>query len=248
MKSNKNIVFGLHPIIEAIKAGKDIDKVLIQKNAKGPLLSELFGLIKERGISTNSVPVEKLNRLVRGNHQGAIAFISPVTFYQLENLLPQIYERGEVPLFLMLDRVSDVRNFGAIVRTAACAGVHAVIIPQKGGAQISEDAIKTSAGALFKIPVCKEKTLLNTLKYLQDSGIQIVACTEKGNDSLYQIDYTTPTALIMGSEEDGVSSDLLKKSDYLAKIPMTQIVSSLNVSVAAGVFLFEVGRQRSIVG
>jgi 23S rRNA (guanosine2251-2'-O)-methyltransferase len=162
----------------------------------------------------------------------------------LHNVLSSVYEKGQTPLLLILDRVTDVRNFGAIARTAECAGVHAIVIPAKGAAQINADAVKTSSGALNFIPVCRENSLRETVTYLQESGVQVVACTEKAEKSIYQADYSAPTAIIMGSEEDGISDDLIRKADVLAKIPMTGNIASLNVSVAAGAVVFEVVRQR----
>lgn len=237
-------IFGLRPIIEAIEAGKTIDKLFVQKGLQGEIFSELRKLMTEYEIPTQYVPLEKLNRLTRKNHQGVYAFISPIEFHQIENLLPQIYEQGKNPFILILDRVSDVRNFGAIARTAECVGIDAIIIPQKGSASVNADAVKTSTGALYNIPVCKEPSLRKVFQYLQQSGIQIVSATEKAKDYLYDADYTPPTAIVMGSEEDGISDDLLKISDHIVKLPMTGKTSSLNVSVACGAFLFEAVRQR----
>jgi 23S rRNA (guanosine2251-2'-O)-methyltransferase len=179
------------------------------------------------------------------NHQGIIAFTSPIEFQSIENLLPHIYEEGQVPLFLALDGVTDVRNFGALARTAECSGVHGLIIPQKGGAPINVDAVKTSAGALLKIPVSKSKSLINTLKFFKDSGVQIVSCSEKGTDTIYDADMTIPTVIVMGDEDEGISGDILKISDSIAQIPMHGTINSLNVSVAGAVIMFEAARQRS---
>jgi 23S rRNA (guanosine2251-2'-O)-methyltransferase len=244
MKEKESGIFGLRPIIEAIEAGKTIDKLFVQKGLQGEIFSELRKLMTEYEIPTQYVPLEKLNRLTRKNHQGVYAFISPIEFHQIENLLPQIYEQGKNPFILILDRVSDVRNFGAIARTAECVGVDAIIIPQKGSASVNADAVKTSTGALYNIPVCKEPSLRKVFQYLQQSGIQIVSATEKAKDYLYDADYTPPTAIVMGSEEDGISDDLLKISDHIVKLPMAGKTSSLNVSVACGAFLFEAVRQR----
>lgn len=245
MKKNESNIFGLRPIIEAIESGKTIDKLLIQKGLQGEVFSELRRLIRDHNIPAQYVPLEKLNRLTRKNHQGIFAFLSPIDFHQIENLLPQIYEAGKNPFLLILDRVSDVRNFGAITRTAECVGVDAIIIPQKGSASINADAIKTSTGALYNIPICKESNLKNTIQYLQNSGIQVISATEKASDFIYDADFSLPTAIIMGSEEDGVSNDLLKSSDRIVKLPLLGNTSSLNVSVACGVFLYEVIRQRA---
>jgi 23S rRNA (guanosine2251-2'-O)-methyltransferase len=241
---SNQMVFGIRTIIEAIKSGKEIENLYLQRGLSGGIILELRALINEKEIGFQLVPIEKLNRLTTKNHQGAVAFISPISYDKVENIIPGIYERGEVPLILILDGITDVRNFGAIARTAECAGVHALIVPAKGSAQINPDAIKTSAGALYKIPVCRHDSLIKTAKFLQESGLQLVACTEKTNDFLYQPDYTAPTVIIMGSEESGISTDLIRISDHLAKIPMYGEIESLNVSVSAGILLYEAVRQK----
>ncbi len=243
---NENYIFGIRPVIEAITAGKEIDKILIQNGLGSDTMWELRALIKEFDIPFQYVPIEKLNRITRKNHQGIICFVSPVSFQKVEDILPQIYENGEVPLILILDRVSDVRNFGAITRTAECAGVHAILTPIKGSAQINPDAIKTSAGALYKIPVCRYASLKNIIPFLKESGLQIISCTERTGNMYYNIDFTMPTAIILGSEEDGISESLLGLSDKKVKIPLNGEIGSLNVSVASGVVLYEIIRQRSI--
>lgn len=238
------MVFGIRAVIEAIKAGKDIESLFIQRGLNGGLFSELKTLLREFDIPSQHVPIEKLNRITAKNHQGVIAFISPVTYQKIEDIIPNIYEKGDTPLILILDRITDVRNFGAIVRTAECTGVHAIVIPKKGAAQINPDAVKTSAGALYKVPICRHDNLLSVLRFVKDSGLQIVACTEKTDDFIYKPDFTTPTAIIMGSEDEGISFDLMRNSDYLTKIPMMGEIESLNVSVSAGIILYEVVRQR----
>jgi 23S rRNA (guanosine2251-2'-O)-methyltransferase len=238
------MVFGIRAIIEAIKSGKEIESLYLQRGLTGGIILELRTLINEQEIGFQLVPIEKLNRLTTKNHQGAVAFISPISYDKIENIIPGIYEKGEVPLILILDGITDVRNFGAIARTAECAGVHALIVPAKGSAQINPDAIKTSAGALYKIPVCRHDSLFKTAKFLQESGLQLIACTEKTDDYLYQPDYTAPTAIVMGSEESGISVELIRISDHLAKIPMYGEIESLNVSVSAGILLYEAVRQR----
>lgn len=238
------MIFGLRPIIEAIEAGKLIDKIFIQKGLKGDIIAELLQAAKSHKLTLKYVPVEKLNRFTRKNHQGAVAFIAPVSFHSIEDVLPSIYEKGETPFLLILDEVTDVRNFGAILRTAECAGVHAVVIPQNGSAAIGPDAIKTSTGAIFKIPICKEAFLPKTVEFLQLSGVKMVACTEKAQDDIYAPDYTEPVAIIMGNEERGISNALIRTSDHLAKIPMKGEIASLNVSVACGIILYEGLRQR----
>ena len=237
-------IFGLRPIIEAIDAGKTVDKLMVQKGLRGDIIGELLGKAKAHDIPIQQVPIEKLNRLTRKNHQGVFAFISPIAFYNIENVLPRIYEEGKNPLLLILDRVSDVRNFGAIARTAECCGVDAIIVPEKGSASVNEDAVKTSAGALYNIPVCKVKSLKETIQFLQLSGIAITCATEKTENLLYDVDFTLPSAIVMGSEEDGVSNEIIRIADNMAKLPMTGETQSLNVSVACGAFLFELTRQR----
>lgn len=240
------LVFGIRAVIEAIKEGKELANLYIQRGLSGSTIFELRELIKQYQINFQSVPIEKLNRLTSKNHQGVVAFISPIIYHKITDIIPAIYEKGETPLILVLDSITDVRNLGAIARTALCAGVHALVVPAKGSAQINADAIKTSAGALFRIPVCREDNLARTARFLQESGLQLVACTEKTQSNLYKLDYTSPTAIIMGSEEDGISQELIRTADHLAKIPILQEMDSLNVSVAAGIIVYEALRQRMI--
>lgn len=247
MKKDKSLeVFGLHPVMEAIRAGKEFDKIFMQKGLQGELAMELRALLKEHNMIFKAVPVEKLNRLTRKNHQGVFGFISPVNFFKLGDVLMDTYEKGKSPLFLMLDRVTDVRNFGAIARTAECCGVHAIILPKVGGAQLNADALKTSAGALMNIPICREQNLVHSLQYLQKSGLKIVACTEQTNTNLYDIAFNDPAVIVMGSEEDGISEDILDLADAKTRIPMYGKTESLNVSVACGVILYEAVRQRQL--
>nr|WP_294895850.1 23S rRNA (guanosine(2251)-2'-O)-methyltransferase RlmB [uncultured Pedobacter sp.] len=243
-KEMNQMVFGIRAVIEAINSGKDIESLFLQRGLNGDLMSELKATLRGHDIPSQLVPIEKLNRITAKNHQGVIAFISPITYHKIENIIPDVYERGEVPLILILDGVTDVRNFGAIARTAECTGVHAIVVPKKGAAQINPDAVKTSAGALYKIPVCRHDSLLQTMRFLKDSGLQIVSCTEKTDDLIYKPDYTAPTAIIMGAEDEGISFELIRNSDYLTKIPMAGEIASLNVSVSAGVILYEAVRQR----
>ncbi len=245
-KLSNELIFGIRAVMEAIHAGKEIETLYIQKGIGGDLVLELKQLLKLNELSYLSVPVEKLNRLTSKNHQGVVAFVSPIDYHRLEQLVPQLYEQGEVPLMLVLDRVTDVRNYGAIARSAACMGVHGIVVPLKGSAQTNPDAIKTSAGALFKIPVCRVNRLEDAVKFLQESGLTVVACSEKAKQPISSIDFTVPTAIIMGSEEDGISTDLIKKADSLVKIPMLGDIASLNVAVSAGVILYEVLRQRMV--
>lgn len=244
--NNNQFIFGIRAIIEAITSGKEIETLYVQRGLTGDLYQELKKIVAEYGISAQFVPVEKLDRMTPKNHQGAVAVISPIIYHKIENIIPEVYEKGEVPLILVLDSVTDVRNMGAIARTAECAGVHAIVVPGKGSAQINADAVKTSAGALYKIPVCRHDNFVQTVKFLQESGLQIVCCTEKTNDYIYKPDYTAPTAIVMGSEDEGIRNELIRTADYLAKIPMFGEIESLNVSVSAGVILYEAIRQRTL--
>lgn len=239
------MIFGTRSVIETIKSGKTIERVFLQKDLKNELTQELVELLRGTMVTVSRVPVEKLNRLTRKNHQGVVAFVSPVDFVTLHNIVANSYENGLAPLVLILDRVTDVRNFGAICRSAECAGVNGVVIPTKGGAMINSDAVKTSAGALSHLSICKEDNLNHAVKYLKDSGFQVVACTEKTDKLIYDADLSIPTAIIMGSEEDGISDELLEAADEKLKIPIAGQIESLNVSVAAGVIMFESMRQRT---
>ena len=231
----EDFTFGIRSVIEAIKQGKTINKILLQKGLTGELIKELLVLVHKENIVVQKVPVQKLNHMVKKNHQGVIAMISPVAYHQIDWLVQQVYEKGEDPFILILDRVKDVRNFGAIARTAECFGVHAIVIPSKDSALVTNDAIKTSAGALFKIPVCKVTSLNAALDFLKGCGLKIFSCTEKSDTLIMKVESSGPKALIMGSEEDGVDSNLIKASDVNFKIPMTGSIASLNVSVACGI-------------
>ncbi|MCF6223782.1 MAG: 23S rRNA (guanosine(2251)-2'-O)-methyltransferase RlmB [Flavobacteriaceae bacterium] len=245
MENTSTKIFGLRAIIEAINAGQEIEKVYIQKDLKGELAGELLQLVKEKKLSVSHVPVEKLYRLTKNqNHQGAVAKISSISFVSLENLIEKVINQDNTPLFLLLDQISDVRNLGAIIRTAECTGVHGIIIPTQGSAPVNADAIKTSAGAAFKIPICKVNHILDAIYQLREIDIQIVGITEKTNNSLYDMDLRKPTALIMGSEYKGISNSVLKNCDYKGKLPLLGEIESLNVSVACGVALYEIIRQR----
>lgn len=244
MKQDKDFIFGTRAVIEAVKSGKQIDKLMIKSGLKGELFFELIELVKDLQIPVQYVPNERINRITMKNHQGVLAFISPIEFQNIENILPNLFESGKTPLFVILDKVSDVRNFGAITRSAECASVDAIIIPEKGSARISADAVKTSAGALHKIPVCRVKSLSNTIKFLQESGLQIVAATEKASELYYQIDFTLPTAILMGAEDRGVAIEYLKVADKMVKIPILGEIESLNVSVAASILMYEAVKQR----
>lgn len=237
-------IFGIHSVLEAVKAEKSIDKVFIQKGLRGDAIKELEALLRQEDISTSYVPVEKLNRLSKKNHQGVIANISPIDFHDLDELVLKTIESEVTPLFLVLDQLSDVRNFGAIIRTAECTGVHGIIIQKSGAAPINADTVKTSAGAVFNVPICKVHHIKDAIYHLQASGIHTVAATEKTDQLLYDIDFKQPCAIIMGSEGKGVSPSVLKTVNDKAKLPMVGNISSLNVSVACGTFLYEVVRQR----
>jgi 23S rRNA (guanosine2251-2'-O)-methyltransferase len=244
MSANENLIFGTRAVLEAIDAGKELDKVLIRKGLSNELYSQLRKALHGQNIPMQFVPEQKLNKLTGKNHQGVVAFITEVSYYRCEDLLPEVFESGKTPLLLVLDRVTDVRNFGAIARTAECAGVDFIVIPSRGSAQINADAVKTSAGALHRIKVCREENLKHTCDFLKESGIKLIACHEKAGRDIYEMSGTEPCAIIMGSEEDGISSEYLKRCDDQVKIPMSGKTASLNVSVATGIVLFEVMRQR----
>ncbi len=241
---NGTTIFGIRAVIEAIKSGENIDKIFLQKGLQGELFKELEQLLKKERLNTSHVPVEKLNKLTNKNHQGVVAQIAPITFYDIETLVETVVESGKTPLFLLLDQLSDVRNFGAIIRTAECTGVSGIIIQKKGGAPVNGDTIKTSAGAIFKVPICKVDHIKDAVYYLQSSGIKVIAATEKTDIVLYDIDFTKPCAIIMGSEGSGINPSVLKIVDEKAKLPIMGEIESLNVSVACGAFLYETVRQR----
>jgi 23S rRNA (guanosine2251-2'-O)-methyltransferase len=237
-------IFGIRAIIEAVQARKEIDKVFVQKDLQGDLMKELLKVLKQNGVNFSYVPVEKLNRLGNRNHQGAVASISPISFADLDELIATLLEENKKPLFIVLDGISDARNFGAIIRTAECTGVNGIIIPKQGSAPVNGDTVKTSAGAVFNIPICKVDHVKDAVFHLQSCGIKTVAATEKTNNNIYDIDFTEPVAIVMGSEDKGVNPSVLKVVDEKAKLPMFGTISSLNVSVACGAFLYEVVRQR----
>lgn len=239
-----DMVFGVHAVLETLRAGKEIDRIFIQKDSNNEAFAEILAIATAREIPLQKVPIEKMHRITRKVHQGVICFVSPIQYAPLDNIVQSAFEQGRMPLLLVLDRITDVRNFGAIARSAECVGADAIVVPQKGSAQINSDAMKTSAGALNFMPVCRERLLTKTIQYLQDSGIKIVACTEKATQDLYDTDLSGPVAILMGSEEDGISDELLRRCDDLVKIPMTGQIASLNVSVAAGIAMFEALRQR----
>ncbi|WP_242085749.1 23S rRNA (guanosine(2251)-2'-O)-methyltransferase RlmB [Aestuariivivens sediminis] len=241
-------IFGIRAVIEAINAGETIDKVFLQKGLKGDLFQDLETRLRSTDINVSYVPAEKLNRLTNKNHQGVVAQISPIAFHPLEDLVLQVIESGKTPLFLLLDQLSDVRNFGAIIRTAECTGIDGIIVQKKGGAPVNGDTIKTSAGAVFKVPICKVDHIKDAVFYMQASGIKVVAATEKTHTHVYDISFTEPCAIIMGSEGRGINPSILKVVDAKAKLPILGDIESLNVSVACGAFLYEIVRQRLVHG
>lgn len=237
-------IFGIRAVIEAIEAGKEIDKVLIRKDLNGELANELFTKIREHRIYSKRVPVEKINRITRKNHQGVVAILSAVTYDSLFNLVPSLYEDGVVPFLIILDGITDVRNFGAIARTCECAGADAIVIPLHGSVSVSGDAMKTSAGALNYLPVCRERSIAGAVKFLKDNGYHIVAASEKADINFTEADYNQPLAIVMGAEDVGISEEVLRLCDTFVSIPQFGKIGSLNVSVAAGVMMYEVVRQR----
>jgi len=240
----QNLIFGTRAVIEALEAGKDIEKILVQKGLSNELYSQLRKALHGNTVPIQFVPPEKLRRITDKNHQGVVAYLTEITYYDTSEVLTEVFEKGRTPLVLVLDRITDVRNFGAVARSAECAGVDFIIIPSRGAAQINGDAIKTSAGALHRIKVCREDNLKTTLEYLREAGLQIISCHEKTEHLIYDADFKKPTAVIMGSEENGISNEYLKRSDQQVKIPMPGNIASLNVSVATGIVLFEAVKQR----
>lgn len=239
-------IFGIRAVIEAIESGKSIDKVMIRKDLGGDLARELMAVIKEYDVVTQRVPQERLNRITMKNHQGVIALMSPVTYHRLDNLLPSLYEEGVNPFMLVLDGLTDTRNFGAIGRTADCSGVNGIVIPERNSVSVTPDAVKTSAGGLFYVPVCRERDLVSAVRFLKDSGVKVVAASEKAARDYTECDLTVPVAIVMGSEDTGISDSVLRLCDELVAIPMMGNIGSLNVSVAAGVMMYEAVRQRRL--
>ncbi|MDR2886537.1 MAG: 23S rRNA (guanosine(2251)-2'-O)-methyltransferase RlmB [Bacteroidales bacterium] len=246
MLKETDCIFGLRAVIEAIKAGKQIDRLLIKQGLQGALFYELMSEVKKHDIVFQYVPLERIELVTRKNHQGVLAWLSVIEFQHVANILPSVFEEGKDPLIIILDSVSDVRNFGAIVRTAECLGAHAIVIPEKGSARITADAVKTSAGALHVFPVCREKNLASVVEYLKNSGLKIICADEKGGAAVSQLQLGGPAALIIGSEDRGISHNLLSLADCRVKIPMEGSIDSLNVSVASGIMLYEIMRQRNL--
>lgn len=246
MNKKSDIIYGIRVVIEALKSGQHLERIFIQKNLKGDLIKDLMYEIHQSKTPISKVPAERINKFTKKNHQGVVALVSPIQYSNLEHLIPELYEKGEIPLLLLLDEITDVRNFGAIARTAECLGVHGIVIPVKGGAQVNEDAIKTSAGALSYLPICREKSLAEAVAFLKESGISIVSCTEKSKKRVDKVHFTSPVAVVMGSEEKGIAPEILELSDQECKIAMTGEIASLNVSVATGMILYEATRQRRL--
>ncbi|MCB0522660.1 MAG: 23S rRNA (guanosine(2251)-2'-O)-methyltransferase RlmB [Lewinellaceae bacterium] len=239
-----NFIYGRHPIFDAIESGAQLDKVFLQLGTRGDLEKEVRRLCGIHDIPLQYVPKERLHKMVGGNHQGLVAHISIIPYYRLEDVVPGIYEKGEIPILLLLDRVTDVRNFGAIARSAEVCGAHALVVPRTESALITADAIKTSAGALTRINVCREKSLVTAIEFLQNSGIQVFASDLKAEPYLFDLDLSVPVAMVVGAEDEGVHPSLLSRSDQRFRIPQQGGTDSLNVSVAAGIMLYEVLRQR----
>lgn len=238
------MIYGTRAVMEAIRAGKEIEKIMIQSGLSNDLIKELIALARENSVPYTFIPQEKLKKFTTKNHQGVICLLASVIYASLDNLIDRAYSEGREPFLLILDRITDVRNFGAIARTAECAGVDGIVIGEKGSAPITSDAMKTSAGALNHLAVCREKDLKKTLQYLRENGIRVIACTEKASENIFSVPLSGPIALVMGSEEDGISDALLRDADELVKIPMKGKIGSLNVSVASGVAIYEVVRAR----
>ncbi|MCM1021913.1 MAG: 23S rRNA (guanosine(2251)-2'-O)-methyltransferase RlmB [Muribaculum sp.] len=237
-------IFGIRAVTEAIEAGKEIDKIFVKKDLNGSLAGELLALARENRVPVQRVPVERINRITHKNHQGVIAMLSAVTYHKLEHMVPMLYEEGVLPFMVILDGITDVRNFGAIARTCECAGADAIVIPERGSVSVGGDAVKTSAGALLHLPVCRERNIVEAVQFLKDNGYMIVAASEKADINYTQPDYTKPVAIVMGAEDTGISPQVLRLCDTFVSIPQMGNISSLNVSVAAGVMMYEVVRQR----
>jgi len=243
MKPN-DMIFGIRAVMEAVLSGKEIDKLLIKKDLQGDLIKELYAALRDRNIQAQRVPVERLNYITRSNHQGVIAFTSAVTYHRLDHVIPFVYEQGRDPFIVLLDGITDVRNFGAIARTCECAGVDAIVIPVRESVTVNADAMKTSAGALNVIPVCKEKSITQAVRFLKDSGVTVFAATEKATTNYTEVTYNHPVAIIIGAEDTGVAAENLRICDEMIKIPQFGTIGSLNVSVAASVIVYEGIRQR----
>ena len=244
MIDKSQVVFGIRAVIEAIESGKQVDKVLMKKDLGGELARELLSVTREYNVPVQRVPVERINKVTRKNHQGVIAFMAAVDYYHVDDIVPALYDEGINPLVVVLDGVTDVRNFGAIARTCECAGVNCIVIPERNSVSVNADAVKTSAGALNYLPVCRERNLVKAVQYLRDSGFKVMGASEKTDLNYTKADFTGPVAIVLGAEDTGISTDVLKLCDTLVAIPEFGQINSLNVSVAAGVMMYEAVRQR----
>lgn len=244
MIDKSQVVFGIRAVIEAIESGKQVDKVLMKKDLGGELARELLSVTREYNVPVQRVPVERINKVTRKNHQGVIAFMAAVDYYHVDDIVPALYDEGINPLVVVLDGVTDVRNFGAIARTCECAGVNCIVIPERNSVSVNADAVKTSAGALNYLPVCRERNLVKSVQYLRDSGLKVMGASEKTDLNYTKADFTGPVAIVLGAEDTGISTDVLKLCDTLVAIPEFGQINSLNVSVAGGIMIYEVVRQR----
>jgi 23S rRNA (guanosine2251-2'-O)-methyltransferase len=244
MIDKSQYIYGIHAVLEAIEAGKDIDKILLSKTLNDETAREISDKARQLRVPVQRVPVQKIDRITRRNHQGVLAMMAAVTYYQVENLVPQMFDEGENPFIVVLDGVTDVRNFGAVARTCECAGVSAIVIPDRESVSVNADAVKTSAGALNYLPVCRERNLVNAVKFLRDSGFKIVGTSDKNSSPYTQADYTGPVAIVLGAEDKGISPEMMKLCDTQVFIPEFGHINSLNVSVAGGIMIYEVVRQR----
>ena len=244
MIDKSQYIYGIHAVLEAIEAGKDIDKILLSKTINDETAREISDKARQLRVPVQRVPVQKIDRITRRNHQGVLAMMAAVTYYQVENLVPQMFDEGENPFIVVLDGVTDVRNFGAVARTCECAGVSAIVIPDRESVSVNADAVKTSAGALNYLPVCRERNLVNAVKFLRDSGFKIVGTSDKNSSPYTQADYTGPVAIVLGAEDKGISPEMMKLCDTQVFIPEFGHINSLNVSVAGGIMIYEVVRQR----
>lgn len=244
MIDKSQAVFGIRAVIEAIESGKQVDKVLMKKDLGGELARELLSVTREYNVPVQRVPVERINKVTRKNHQGVIAFMAAVDYYHVDDIVPALYDEGINPLVVVLDGVTDVRNFGAIARTCECAGVNCIVIPERNSVSVNADAVKTSAGALNYLPVCRERNLVKAVQYLRDSGFKVMGASEKTDLNYTKADFTGPVAIVLGAEDTGISTDVLKLCDTLVAIPEFGQINSLNVSVAGGIMIYEVVRQR----
>ncbi|NJK82819.1 MAG: 23S rRNA (guanosine(2251)-2'-O)-methyltransferase RlmB [Saprospiraceae bacterium] len=243
-EEKQTIIFGRHPVVDAIKAGQVLDKVFLQQGMTGDVEKTIRQVTKQYSIPLQYVPKERLSKMTNGNHQGVVGVMSVISYHRLSELLPSIFEQSEAPLILLLDGITDVRNFGAIARSAVCCGVHTIVIPMKGGAQINADAMKASAGALNYLPICRENNLQQSVEQLQLAGVTVMASALSSQKQLFELDLTQATAIILGSEGEGVGANLLQKSNEQFIIPQKELTNSFNVSVAAGIILYEAMRQR----